>query len=153
MDNTVTLRILGIAQDAGVPQVGCYCSTCSSARRDQYLKRHAVSLALMEPGQGRWHLFEATPDLPTQLHMMKEAYPNLGIMDSIFLTHAHIGHYAGLMYLGREAMSTQGIKVHAGEGMTKLLTAGPPWQQLVALGNIALHSLVSGRCSYLLRYL
>ena len=141
---TSKIRILGIAQDAGVPQAGCYCIICAGAREDPSLRRHAASLALIEPGQGRWHLCEATPDLPAQLHMMKEAYPNLGVMDSVFLTHAHIGHYAGLMYLGREAMATQGIKVYAGEGMTRLLSNSAPWQQLVSLGNIALQGLSCG---------
>jgi pyrroloquinoline quinone biosynthesis protein B len=76
--------------------------------------------------------------------MVKE-HTGLGVMESVFLTHAHIGHYAGLMYLGREVMGTQGVKVYAGEGMNTVLTSGPPWQQLVALGNIELYPLGSGQ--------
>ena len=31
----------------------------------------------------------------------------------IFLTHAHIGHYSGLIHLGKEALGAKGISVYA----------------------------------------
>ena len=43
-------------------------------------------------------------------------------MDGILLTHAHIGHYAGLMYLGREALGARGVPVYA----TPRMAALPP---------------------------
>jgi pyrroloquinoline quinone biosynthesis protein B len=61
--------------------------------------------------------------------------PGLG---GIFLTHAHVGHYAGLMHLGREALGARGVPVHAMPRMQAFLSANGPWDLLVRLGNIEL---------------
>ena len=61
----------------------------------------------------------------------------------IFLTHAHIGHYTGLMYLGREAMGAHGVPVWAMPRMRGFLTSNGPWGQLVTLGNIELRPLAA----------
>lgn len=69
-----------------------------------------VSLGVVDRRAGRSYLFEATPDLPAQLRRLRvdepDAAPALAddIPDGVFLTHAHIGHYTGLMYFGKEAM-------------------------------------------------
>jgi pyrroloquinoline quinone biosynthesis protein B len=59
----------------------------------------------------------------------------------IFLTHAHIGHYTGLMHLGREAMGAKNVPVYAMPAMYEYLSTNGPWSQLVALDNIALHRI------------
>jgi pyrroloquinoline quinone biosynthesis protein B len=59
----------------------------------------------------------------------------------VFLTHAHIGHYAGLMHFGREAMNAQGLPVYAMPLMSAYLSNNGPWSQLVALNNVALMPL------------
>lgn len=76
--------------------------------------------------------------------MMQLAYPDLGLMSAVWLSHAHIGHYTGLMYFGREAMATRGLPVYAGERMHAALLSGPPWQQLIDLKNIELRPLRTG---------
>jgi len=54
----------------------------------------------------------------------------------IFLTHGHIGHYSGLMFLGRETMNANSTKVFAMPLMQQFLTSNGPWSQLVNLRNI-----------------
>jgi pyrroloquinoline quinone biosynthesis protein B len=80
-------------------------------------------------------LFDATPDLPSQLHSLNGGKAPAGI----FLTHAHIGHYTGLMYLGRESINAANAPVYATTRMAAYLTANGPWSQLVSRGNIALN--------------
>ena len=64
--------------------------------------------------------------------------------DGIFVTHAHIGHYSGLMYLGKEAMNTKGITVYAMPCMKKFLEENGPWNQLVSTENILIKELGIG---------
>ena len=62
-------------------------------------------------------------------------------LNGIFITHAHIGHYTGLMYLGREAMGANGLPVYVMPKMEQYLRENGPWSQLIALNNISLVSL------------
>ncbi|WP_163311945.1 MBL fold metallo-hydrolase, partial [Enterobacter cloacae] len=86
-------------------------------------------LALVDRADGRRYLFDATPDLREQLEWLDahdpKRTPGLGI-DGIFLTHAHIGHYAGLMFLGRESANTKGVPVHAMPRMAEFLRNNGP---------------------------
>jgi pyrroloquinoline quinone biosynthesis protein B len=87
-------------------------------------------------------LFEATPDIATQLASLEQNHLKTNaLIDGIFLTHAHIGHYSGLMYFGREALGRQGTKVFAMPKMKTYLSENGPWNQLVKLENIVLKSL------------
>ena len=99
------LYVLGVAQDAGYPQAGCYQAHCMPGWEDPSLRRGATSIALIDPAAKKKYLFEATPNLPTQLYALeKEAPSGQYVFDGVFLTHAHMGHYAGLMFFGHEAM-------------------------------------------------
>lgn len=135
----VTLMVLGIAQDAGRPQLG---HPEDPAWTDRSLVRHAASLALVDTrGEEprRW-LFEATPDVRVQLDMLDRRFPTeayVGV-DGIFLTHAHIGHYTGLMHFGFEAARTDGVPVYAMPELKRFLETNGPWDQLVDYGNIAI---------------
>ncbi len=144
-NRSITVKVLGTAQDAGVPQANCYCQRCQAAREDSARRRFATALALILPGNQGWYLLEATPDLPEHLTILHSARPELNLMRGIFLTHAHIGHYAGLMYLGKEAIASSGIPVWAGSGLQALLRHSAPWSQLVDTENIVLQSLQPGR--------
>lgn len=144
MEN-IRVKILGTAQDAGVPQANCYCDHCRAARQRTENRRYAAAMALILPGDKGWYLLEATPDLPEQLALLHAVSPELGLMNGVFLTHAHIGHYAGLMYLGKEAISAQGVPVWAGAGLESLLRSSAPWSQLVSLSNISLQTLQPDR--------
>ena len=91
-------------------------------------------------------MFEATPDMPAQMKLLKSMAGDSAreTPDAIFLTHAHIGHYTGLMYLGKEAMDAKAIPVHVMPKMKSYLESNGPWSQLVTRNNIALRELRDG---------
>ncbi len=129
--------VLGVAQDAGHPQIGCSRTCCAAAWSDG---GHRVSsLGLVDPDTGQHWLLDATPDLPAQDHDLP------GTLAGIVLTHAHIGHYTGLMYLGREAMGAKDVPVWAMPRMGSFLRSSGPWSQLVDLKNIVIQDIVAGQ--------
>ena len=98
------LYVLGVVQDAGHPQIGCYAEHCQPGWQDARLRRGATALGLIDPSANKTYLFEATPNMPEQLYQLAQEAPlDRYAQGGIFLTHAHIGHYAGLMFLGQEA--------------------------------------------------
>ncbi|QOI97507.1 MAG: MBL fold metallo-hydrolase [Flammeovirgaceae bacterium] len=98
-----------------------------------------VSLGIIDPKTNQRWIIEATPDLPRQLKLLNDlAGVENKAPDGILLTHAHIGHYAGLMYLGREGMNANGVPVYALPRMKDYLQTNGPWSQLVYLKNINL---------------
>jgi len=137
------LVVLGIAQDGGVPQAG---SNEHPAWENSDLGHLVVSLGLVDPATGGRWLFEATPDFREQLHLFDEIAPvdDLPGLDGIFLTHAHIGHYTGLMFLGHESLGATGVPVYAMSDMADFLATNGPWSQLVKYENIALKQLEDG---------
>lgn len=142
--NTPQLIVLGNAQDAGFPQIDCHKSCCSRAWNDASARRMVVSLALHDPHSGSRWLFEATPDFKEQLYKLDQVAPpanDAAVLQGIFLTHAHMGHYTGLMHLGREAMGASAIPVFAMPKMRSFLSENGPWSQLVRLENIVLQDL------------
>ncbi len=138
--------VLGTGQDAGVPQMGCDTPFCRRAWQDGSIHEFVSSIALVDPvSRSRW-VFDATPDLPMQFEILKTATKDRSNhLDGIFLTHAHIGHYTGLMYLGRESMGSRDIPVYAMPRMAKTLEDNAPWSQLVSLKNIKLMPLADGQ--------
>lgn len=140
------IYILGVAQDAGYPQIGCYAEHCLSGWNDSSLRRGATSIAVIDPSAGQKFLFEATPNLPAQLYALDAEAPNERFqLDGVFLTHAHIGHYAGLMFMGHEAMSASNQPVYAMPRMGRFLEDNGPWSQLVEFQNIRLEALQDGQ--------
>jgi pyrroloquinoline quinone biosynthesis protein B len=136
------LIVLGIGQDAGVPQIGCDTPFCQKAWKDAKLHQKVSSIALVNPTENKRWIFDATPDLPEQFQILKEITGNFSNnLSGIFLTHAHIGHYTGLMYLGRESMNSKDVKVYAMPRMKQMLETNAPWSQLVGLKNISLQPL------------
>ncbi|KAA3598415.1 MAG: MBL fold metallo-hydrolase [Calditrichaeota bacterium] len=130
------LIVLGTAQDGGLPQAGCLQNCCDTAWQNTNSKRLASCLALFEDSK-KW-LIDATPDFREQIHHLEEISPNKNKLDGIFLTHAHVGHYAGLLHLGREVMNTKQLPVFATPQMCNFLSENAPWEQLVKLKNINL---------------
>ncbi len=140
--------LLGVAQDGGYPQAGCRKECCASAWQNPARKRHVVSLAVVDPGTGQRWLIDATPDFREQLRMLDEITGtgvSTRVIDGIFLSHAHIGHYLGLTQLGREVMGSRETPVYTMPRMKTYLETNGPWDQLVRLGNIALRSLADGK--------
>lgn len=136
------LFVLGVAQDAGYPQTGCYEKHCLPGWEDARRRRGAVSLGLIDPADNKKYFFDATPDFPAQLYALEMEAPSERYeLNGIFLTHAHIGHYTGLMFLGHEAMGASGVPVYAMPRMKDYLAGNGPWSQLVNYGNIVLEAL------------
>ena len=139
--NELTLVVLGIAQDAGYPQANCEKSCCQAVWSGDRAPQKVVSLGVIDPEAGQFFLFEATPDFTAQWEQLKALSPPGSTCGGIFLTHAHVGHYTGLMYLGHEAMGAHGIPVYAMPQMQSFLESNGPWSQLTAFDNIVMHSL------------
>ena len=133
-----SLIILGTIQDAGSPHIGCEKICCDSLFDRGTSNRKVVSLGLIDPESKKTFLIEATPDIASQMKTLLESIDqgNKKIPDGILLTHAHIGHYAGLMYLGKEAMNAQNASVYAMPKMKTFLEKNGPWSQLVKNKNI-----------------
>ncbi|WP_299012151.1 MBL fold metallo-hydrolase [uncultured Polaribacter sp.] len=140
------ITVLGTVQDAGYPQIGCKKDCCINFYNGKNQKHHVVSLGLIDRESKQKWLFEATPDITTQLNNLEETHlKNANIIDGIFLTHAHIGHYTGLMYFGREALGKKETLVYAMPKMKHFLTENAPWSQLVQLKNIVLKDLENNK--------
>lgn len=137
--------VLGTAQDGGFPHLGCTKPPCQSAWRHPDQRRNVVSLALVSPQTKQWWLFEATPDIREQLQLFRDLTDSTYdyLPAGIFLTHAHIGHYTGLMELGREVLNTKNVPVYALPRMCAYLQQNGPWSQLVQLQNIQIQPLVA----------
>ena len=120
------------------------------ARSDPSTRRLAASVLLTDPRSGSRWLFDATPDLREQVELA-EGHPSTRVppegggrpplFDGVFLTHAHMGHYTGLMFFGRESYGAKGLPVYATERMGAFLRGNGPWSQLVDVGNIELRPL------------
>ena len=136
----VWLTILGTVQDGGSPHIGCEKACCKDLFLNPDPTRKVVSLGVVDYKNSQQFLFEATPDITTQLKYLSNQKDNrCGEMpNGVFLTHAHIGHYTGLMYFGREAKGADSIPVYAMPKMKSFLETNGPWSQLVELGNISL---------------
>ena len=138
------VRVLGTVQDGGLPHVACSCDHCNAARDEPGRRRWIASLALVLPEPGRVYLFDATPDLRSQLDLLRDVrdVPRLRVdrspVDGVFLTHVHIGHYLGLAFFGYEAVHTSELPVFASSRMAEFLRSHGPWSQLVELDNIRL---------------
>jgi len=138
--------VLGTAQDGGYPQAGCKKDCCKGAWGDAAKRRDVASLGIVDSDSGQRWFIECSPSFPHQVRRLDEAHPKLaGKLDGILLTHAHIGHYAGLIHLGREVMGARGVPVHVMPRMEKFLSTQGPWSQLVGLKNIQLSPMRDGR--------
>ena len=151
VNSTVAIVVLGNAQDAGYPQAGCNQQCCLPAWKDATRKRMASCIAVLDLENKKRMLLDCTPNFPDQLRLLDEKCLEVGFfkdripaktkLDDIFLTHAHIGHYTGLVHLGREAMGNSGTTVWAMPRMSNFLKENGPWSQLVSLDNISLSGL------------
>ena len=130
-----TLKILGVVQDGGMPHLGNNKTCCENIKKDKYV----TSLMLMNNENNESFLFDASPDINKQLNFMGDRIKK--DLKGIFLTHAHIGHYTGLMYFGREALNSKLVNVYAMPRMKKFLEENGPWSQLVSLQNISIIEL------------
>lgn len=143
--NNPYVLVLGVAQDAGYPQIGCDKECCKEAWNHNEKRKFATSLAVVDPSSNEWWLFECTPDIKDQLDLVKYhfAAETTPLPTGILLTHAHMGHYTGLMHFGREAMGSTALPVYTMPRMADYLNDNGPWSQLVNLKNISLKPLAA----------
>ena len=134
---------MGIAQDGGAPHAGCQKICCINRWSDPNERIMVVSLGIVDPNSNETWLIEATPDFPKQMEILTGN--DFDKLKGIFLTHAHIGHYTGLIHLGREVMDTKSVPVYSMPKMTKYLKSNGPWSQLVKLENIKIKQMKNNR--------
>lgn len=140
------VKVLGTAQDGGFPHFGCYCRNCRRARKEPPLSRFISSLAVCDFKEEKFFLLDATPDIRAQNDLVCEW---MGLSekntrrapDGVLLTHAHIGHYTGLIFFGFEAISTHRLPVFCSSRMKDFLEKNGPWSQLVTMENISIQPL------------
>ena len=133
--------VLGITQDGGYPHAGCQRDCCSSLFASRQKGAMVSCLGLVDPETNQRWIFDCTPDFPQQLALLDKQQPRSdghALLDGVFLTHAHIGHYSGLIHLGREVIGADSVPVHAMPRMKQFLSTNGPWDQLVKLENITL---------------
>ena len=135
--------ILGNVQDAGSPHIACNKECCKVLFVNPDSIRKVVSLGTIDSENQKTFLFEATPDIATQIKILKNAttWATDEIPNGIFVSHAHIGHYTGLMYLGKEAINAHQIPVFAMPKMKSFLEQNGPWGQLIQNENITMKSM------------
>lgn len=138
----VELIVLGTVQDAGAPQLGCQKKCCIGLSLLEKEERKGSSLALLLADSEEVYLFDINMDIPDQWQQLPPGPKNI---KGVFLTHAHMGHYAGLLHLGREAWNTHNTIVYAMPRMQQFLRSNAPWEQLISLQNIQLQALEDQR--------
>lgn len=134
--------VLGIAQDGGLPHAGCLKSCCKNLWGTGNNEKVA-SIGIVDPKTGQSWLIDATPDFASQLHILENIHKTK--LSGIFLTHAHIGHYSGLLQLGREVMGAKDMPVYAMPRMKSFLYENSPWNQLLSLENIKIIDLKNSK--------
>lgn len=104
MSDLTSLRVLGSSAGGGFPQWNCNCANCRDVRQGHpALKaRTQSSVAWSRNGQD-WLLFNASPDILTQLQRNTALQPARAVRDSgiaaVVLMDAQIDHVTGLLML------------------------------------------------------
>ena len=144
--------VLGTAQDGGIPQIGCRDDNCVPARLDVRRRRRVTSLLLCDPRDGRRWLFDCTPNVGEQLDLAKgnptsrvENGVRPPLFEGIFLTHAHMGHYGGLLELGREAYAVHSVPTWLTPRFANFLRTNAPWSLLVQEERLVLNEIDEGQ--------
>ena len=127
------VEVLGIAQDGGMPQLGCQCERCVCARQEG---RRALVASIAIHDEDRVWLLDASPDIGIQM--------GGSIPAGIFLTHAHVGHYVGLLQLGKEALCTSELPVYCSVSMQAFLQANEPFASLSRENRIKFRIITPG---------
>ncbi len=150
-NNSSSLVILGIAQDGGSPQMGCDKSCCITLWENN-LFESVTSIGLIDNIENRFFFIDASPDITKQYQMLK-SYASNATLGGIALTHAHIGHYSGLLFLGKESLGAKNISVYSMPKMSLFLENNGPWSQLIQEENIKINKLRNDSIQTLSKYI
>jgi pyrroloquinoline quinone biosynthesis protein B len=120
----VWVRVLGSAAGGGFPQWNCTCPPCRAVRTGSRpcVPRSQSSVAVSADRQ-QWFLFNASPDVQSQIESFPELHPDDGRvvrLQAVLLTDAELDHTLGLLLM-REG---RGLEVHATESVHETLTSG-----------------------------
>ena len=143
MKNDNLILTLGTAQDGGFPHIGCNLDCCREAKKNPNFERLIASLAIVDTSKSNAWIIDMTPDINKQLRILMEYIPDLEYpsLSGIFLTHAHIGHYIGLLYFGLEALNLKNIPVYVLPGMKSFLCNNSMFSKMIENNNIIIKDL------------
>lgn len=140
----ILLKVLGTAQDGGYPQPGCNCPNCQRTLNNKELKRLPASLGILDITHKKSYIIDPTPHLAEQLNILNETAKKYDFLkdhlEGVLITHAHMGHYPGLMYFGKEAINSDKLSVQTSKSLKNFLTSNQPWKQLVDNENIKINT-------------
>ena len=139
----ISVFILGTAQDGGYPHVGCTKDCCLSAWNNPSIRRMVSSIALIDENNKKIWIVDVTPDIKSQLHILKKYYSWIETksIDGFFITHSHYGHYSGLLNFGLEVMNLKEIDVYTMPKMKNFLINNISTKRLIDDENIIIQSL------------
>lgn len=122
----ISLIVLGSGQDGGSPQFGS---------RPTTPERTASSVAISSGAT--WLLLDASPDLRQQwARAAAVGQVPYRLPEAVAITHAHMGHYVGLVHLGAEAAGVRGLDLVAPASVIRHLAGNEPWAALLRDGHI-----------------
>lgn len=133
--------VLGIAQDGGVPHAGCDNLCCKKAWGDNSFSKLPTSIGVVDPTSNQKWIIDATPDFKFQLHKLNKVSGSKELLDGIFLTHGHVGHYTGLLQLEKAILNSNNIPVFVMPKLKAFLLKNQPWKNLIKVKNIKLKNM------------
>lgn len=136
--NDVVLKVLGTIQDGGIPHMGCNKVCCLKYFKNNTFRVGVSSLGISNLKNETNYLIDATPNVNHQLKALIGTSNPSEKLNGIFLTHAHMGHYSGLLNFGREAMNSKNIPLYLMPRFYNFIQNNGPWNQLVKLENVML---------------
>lgn len=137
----VVLKVLGTIQDGGIPHMGCSKECCTNYFENKSIRIGVSSIGVSNFKYETNYIVDATPDVNFQLQALIGNTNPSEKLDGIFLTHAHMGHYAGLLNFGRESLNSNNIPVYLMPKFFDFISNNGPWDQLVSLNNIKLQRI------------
>lgn len=126
------IEVVGTAQDGGVPHLGCTCTRCESARDDPTRTRYPASL-LVDADE------RLLVDVPMDVrHQVR------GPVDGIAVSHAHVGHFPGILQVGREVLDAEELPVYCTPELADVVRTDALLSRLVTERNVSLRPVTSG---------
>ena len=118
------VRVLGSAAGGGFPQWNCGCPGCRAVREgSRPCRPRTQSSIAVSADRERWFLFNASPDVRTQIEAFPDLHPRgdrTTPVSAVLLTDAELDHTLGLLLL-REGRA---VELHATPAVRETLCAG-----------------------------
>ncbi len=139
--------VLGRAQDGGLPHLGCDRCCCAQARAEGRVE-FPSALGICDRATGRLVLIEATPAIEPQIALLHSLSGQRGRgrapVDAVLISHAHVGHYAGLIHFGEEIADTCRLPLYVSPRLSNFLKRHAPWSQAIEYGQLSVHEVPPG---------